>query len=60
MSLFERLINNNFGFTTLLNQRRMRSEISAITRLMYPELTDDARVISYPNVRGVDLFFFNH
>ena len=62
MSMFERLVKNEFGYTTLLRQRRMRPEISAIIRLLYPELIDDIMVTKYPNVRGVDkdVFFMDH
>jgi superfamily I DNA and/or RNA helicase len=36
MSLFERMVKNNFEYVTLSNQRRMRPEISAIIRILYP------------------------
>lgn len=41
ISMFERLLKNNFEYVMLLNQRRMRPEISKLPRQIYPELTDD-------------------
>ncbi len=40
----------------------MRKEISEMIRFIYPELKDDQRVLTYPNIRGLDknLFFFDH
>lgn len=62
ISMFERLINNGFQQVMLLNQRRMRPEISNLTRNMYPELTDDAIVMKRPPIRGVKhtVFFMDH
>ena len=36
ISIFERLINNNFDYVTLNTQRRMRPEISLIVKEIYP------------------------
>ena len=41
ISMFERLINNDFENVMLLSQRRMRPEISEIVRCIYPNLIDD-------------------
>eukprot|EP00347_Sterkiella_histriomuscorum_P010451 403376237 len=62
MSLFERLVKNNYEYTTLSTQRRMRPEISSIVKLIYPNLEDGEKVLNYPIVRGTDknLFFFDH
>lgn len=40
----------------------MRPEISAITKMLYPELKDEIRVMQYPDVRGVNknVYFFDH
>ena len=62
ISMFERLINNNFRNVMLMSQRRMRPEISEVVRCIYPLLTDDQRVMEYPNVRGLssNYVFFHH
>ena len=41
ISMFERLINNDFKQVMLLDQRRMRPEIADIPRFIYPKLTDN-------------------
>ncbi|CDW86632.1 UNKNOWN [Stylonychia lemnae] len=62
MSMFERLVKNDFEYTTLTNQRRMRPEISKMIRFLYPSLTDDYKVKGYPAIKGLDknVFFMNH
>ncbi|CDW91038.1 UNKNOWN [Stylonychia lemnae] len=62
MSMFERLVKNDFEYTTLTNQRRMRPEISQMLRFLYPSLTDDNKVRNYPSIKGLDknVFFMNH
>jgi cold shock CspA family protein len=62
VSLFERMVNNNLEVKTLLRQRRMREDISALVRPIYPELYNHPDVLKYPNVKGVasNLFFINH
>eukprot|EP00347_Sterkiella_histriomuscorum_P007358 403349252 len=62
MSLFERLVKNNYEYITLTTQRRMRPEISQIVKLIYPNLVDGENVKKYPIIRGVDksLYFFDH
>ena len=63
ISLFERLINNNFPYATLTNQHRMRPEISRLIHPhIYPELNDDESVLEYPNVEGIirNVSFISH
>uniref|UniRef100_A0A914XBR8 NFX1-type zinc finger-containing protein 1 n=1 Tax=Plectus sambesii TaxID=2011161 RepID=A0A914XBR8_9BILA len=63
ISLFERLVNNNFPYATLTNQHRMRPEIArSLMPHFYEELQDDESVSHYPHVRGVgkDMVFINH
>eukprot|EP00347_Sterkiella_histriomuscorum_P002994 403366003 len=62
MSLFERLVKNDYEYTTLSTQRRMRPEISSIVKLIYPNLVDGEKVLNYPVIRGIDksLYFFDH
>lgn len=67
VSLFERLVNNNVEFDTLLKQRRM---IPEIRRLLYPiyknKVKDHPSVINpdvrppVPGMGGVNSFFFTH
>ena len=64
LSLFERLVNNNFPFTRLSHQRRMRPEIRSLINPIYldPPLMDHPDVASYPPIKGMDqsLFFLSH
>ena len=63
ISMFERLINNNFENVMLRSQRRMRPEISEIVRQIYPGLQDDQRVKNFSSVRGINnrnYLFFHH
>ena len=63
ISLFERLINNNFPHVTLESQYRMRPEIaSLICPAIYKKLKNAERVKNYKPVKGVNsnLFFINH
>ena len=50
ISLFERLVNNNFPFDTLQYQHRMRPEISQLMKVkdLYPELRDHQFVTNSP------------
>lgn len=67
VSLFERLVNNNVEFDTLLKQRRM---IPEIRRLLFPiykdKIKDHASVLNptvrpnVPGMGGVNSFFFSH
>ena len=62
LSLFERMVNNRINVVTLTTQHRMRPEISALVKPIYPQLQDHQSVMNYPHVMGVkhDLFFINH
>ncbi|KAI0841013.1 P-loop containing nucleoside triphosphate hydrolase protein [Hypoxylon sp. FL0890] len=61
-SLFERLILQERPHCTLLNQHRMRPEISALIRHNYPGLEDAKGTENRPHLRGFqsDVVFFNH
>ncbi|OAD02352.1 hypothetical protein MUCCIDRAFT_143979 [Mucor lusitanicus CBS 277.49] len=64
VSLFERLVMNDFPFTRLSHQRRMRPEIRSLINPIYkdPPLMDHPDVASYPPILGMDqsLFFLAH
>ncbi|GFN92405.1 nfx1-type Zinc finger-containing protein 1-like [Plakobranchus ocellatus] len=62
ISLFERLVKNNFPHVVLQEQHRMRPEISMIMRHIYPNLKDHSVVSSYDHIKGVskDIFFVQH
>uniref|UniRef100_A0A1I8A7B5 AAA family ATPase n=1 Tax=Steinernema glaseri TaxID=37863 RepID=A0A1I8A7B5_9BILA len=63
VSLFERLMKNNFPYVMLQYQHRMRPEISqAVMPLFYDNLRDDPSVRRYPPVAGMDknFVFINH
>ena len=62
LSLFERLILNDFRHATLSLQHRMRPEISSVMRLIYPMLVDNYIVAEYEHMRGVsvNMFFLTH
>ena len=63
VSLFERLLASGVEHRTLLTQRRMRPEISALIRApLYPALLDHASVAAHPAARGfaTPLFFLDH
>ncbi|PKC62485.1 P-loop containing nucleoside triphosphate hydrolase protein [Rhizophagus irregularis] len=66
-SLFERLVNGDKAVkiekAQLLNQRRMRGEISDLIRYtIYPELIDGDNTTKYENVRGAqhNVYFIEH
>ncbi|KAF8748911.1 P-loop containing nucleoside triphosphate hydrolase protein [Rhizoctonia solani] len=62
-SLMERLSSSGFPMSQIDVQRRMRPEISSLIRnTLYPNLKDNDRVLSYPNVRGMykNMFFVSH
>ena len=62
-SLFERLIIKGYPHTTLIEQHRMRPEISELVRsLTYPELLDAPATKNRPDLRGVqdNIVFINH
>ena len=63
VSMMERLIENNVGYTTLYNQNRMHPEISKLLRDIYPRLQDNHIMVS--NHRQINcitkrLFFWDH
>jgi superfamily I DNA and/or RNA helicase len=62
-SLFERLILRGYPHETLLEQHRMRPELSALVRhLTYPDLIDAPKTRKNPKIRGFsdNLIFVNH
>ncbi|CAE6473587.1 unnamed protein product [Rhizoctonia solani] len=62
-SLMERLSRNGFPMAQLDVQRRMRPSISSLIKhTLYPNLQDNDRVLSYPDVRGMgkNVFFISH
>ncbi|CAL1540382.1 unnamed protein product, partial [Lymnaea stagnalis] len=62
VSMFERLVNNKFTCIQLVEQHRMRPEISVFMRLIYPDLKDSESVKGRPSVSGMDknVFFIKH
>ncbi|KAK3611429.1 hypothetical protein CHS0354_027157 [Potamilus streckersoni] len=62
ISLFERLVKNGINWVTLLEQHRMRPEISVLVRHIYPNLIDHSLVKQYGNVKGLErnIFFIEH
>ncbi|KAI1758774.1 P-loop containing nucleoside triphosphate hydrolase protein [Hypoxylon sp. FL1150] len=61
-SLFERLVLQGRPHCTLLNQHRMRPEISALIRHNYPALKDATDTVNRPHLLGFqsDVVFVNH
>ena len=62
LSLFERLIINEFRHATLTLQHRMRPELSSIIQLLYPMISDKLPHTHYQHVQGVstNTFFISH
>ncbi|KAJ8132326.1 hypothetical protein O1611_g1297 [Lasiodiplodia mahajangana] len=63
ISLFERLILRGYPHQTLLQQHRMRPELSSFVReLTYPNLVDAAGTKNRPNIKGLqdNVIFLNH
>lgn len=63
ISLYERMIMNNYPNTKLDVQMRMRPEFCDLIReTVYTDLKDGACVMNYPSVKGIstNFFFFNH
>lgn len=59
VSLFERLIRNDFDFITLDVQMRMSTDICDLVRgTIYKSLKDGASVSNYPLVKGMTRNFF--
>ena len=63
VSMFERLVRNNVGFSQLSCQRRMHPEIRRGLMPIYPNLEDHPSVALRPPVPGMGLlrsYFFSH
>ena len=63
ISLFERLVKNNFPHVTLQIQHRMRPEIAELVKPhVYETLENHESVKDYPNIKGIsgDIFFIQH
>ncbi|CAF1076922.1 unnamed protein product [Adineta ricciae] len=63
VSLFERLVKNNFPNVRLNIQHRMRPEIGRLMKHFYDDLEDDISVkTNRESIRGIDsdVFFINH
>lgn len=62
-SLFERLVLKGYPHQTLIQQHRMRPEISSLIRsLTYPGLSDAPKTQGRPNLRGFrdNIIFLSH
>ena len=61
-SLFERLIDSGYPYSSLNVQHRMRPEISQMIRYTYPDLQDHPSVSGRDNIRGVsrNIAFIDH
>ncbi|KAK8022775.1 P-loop containing nucleoside triphosphate hydrolase [Apiospora rasikravindrae] len=63
MSMFERLIEHEHAFQTLMKQHRMHPNISLFPRaLTYPGLLDGPKTADRPSILGLQdrVVFFNH
>lgn len=67
VSLFERLVGNRLGYTTLSTQRRMIPEVRRLLYPIYKEKIVDHACVSNPDERpdvpgmgGVNSWFFSH
>ncbi|KAI4170520.1 MAG: hypothetical protein LQ343_004897 [Gyalolechia ehrenbergii] len=63
VSMFERLVRNQVGFTQLIRQRRMHPEIRRGLMPIYPSLEDHPSVLArepVPGMGDVRTFFFHH
>ena len=63
ISLFERLVRNDFPRVTLEIQHRMRPEIAELVHpLIYPVLENHESVCGYKNIKGIsdNVFFIDH
>ncbi|KAI4288743.1 MAG: hypothetical protein L6R35_001997 [Caloplaca aegaea] len=63
VSMFERLVRNQVGFTQLIRQRRMHPEIRRALMPIYPNLEDHESVRqreAVPGMGNVRSFFFCH
>ncbi|KAI9302511.1 RNA helicase [Cunninghamella echinulata] len=64
VSLFERLVLNDFPYTRLSHQRRMRPDIRSLIDPIYsnPPLLDHEHVLKYPDISGMaqNIYFLAH
>ena len=63
LSLFERMIKSKYPFKTLTTQSRMRPEMSALLRDIYPKLEDNLKVVEKrkpANFMEKSMFFWTH
>lgn len=62
VSLFERMVKNGFPCYSLATQHRMRPEISALIKPIYPFLMDHKSVKHRSNIGGVtkNIYFIHH
>ena len=63
ISLMERLINNNFPYSALETQSRMRPEFSKLLKDIYPNLKDNLEVVGQNktlNCLPNSMFFWTH
>ena len=63
LSLFERMIRSKYPFKTLTTQSRMRPEMSALLRDIYPKLEDNLKVVEKrkpANFMEKSMFFWTH
>lgn len=63
ISMFERLVRNQVGFSQMITQRRMIPEIRRALKPIYEDLKDHESVLnrpSIPGMGGINTFFFSH
>lgn len=63
VSMFERLVKNDVGFSKMISQRRMIPEIRRALKPIYEELEDHESVLNrppIPGMGGLNTFFFCH
>ena len=62
VSLFERMVNVRIPCEKLSVQHRMRPEIAALLKHIYPDLENHESVKEYEDIKGIkkNMFFVNH
>lgn len=62
VSMFERLINNNYNYAALNYQRRMRPQFSQFIKMIYNNYDDHESTFNRENIKGVckNMLFFDH
>lgn len=63
VSMFERLVDNEIGFSQMMVQRRMIPEIRRALKPIYEDLEDHESVLNRPSIAGMgglNTFFFTH